>query len=104
MISDAAPLVVGLDGSQCSRDGLALAARLAEPAQGVLLVHVHPYGRLSDLLSGGSYEQLVREVAESTFMAVQDMLDPAVPREMRLVSNASPAAGVHAVAEESALH
>jgi nucleotide-binding universal stress UspA family protein len=66
----------------------------------VLLVHVHLYGRLSDLLSGGSYEQLVREFAESTFMAVQDMLDPAVPREMRLVSNASPAAGVHAVAEE----
>jgi hypothetical protein len=39
-------------------------ARLADPTQDVL-VHVRPYGKLSNLPSGGEYEELVREVAES---------------------------------------
>jgi hypothetical protein len=62
-------LIVGVDGSERSRDALALAVQLAEPGQRVVLAHVHPYGQLSDLLSGGDYERLVREVAESTLSA-----------------------------------
>jgi nucleotide-binding universal stress UspA family protein len=101
MITDTAPLVVGVDGSDRSRDALALAARLANDAQDVLMVHVHPYGPLSTLVPDSEYETLVRGVAESTLAAVQDTLGPDVRRELRLVSDASPAAGVQAVAEQA---
>ena len=94
------PLIVGVDGSERSRDALALAVQLAEPGQGVLLAHVHPYGALSDLLSGDDYARLVREVAESTLSAAQETLHPATERVMQLVSNRSPAAGLHDLAAE----
>jgi nucleotide-binding universal stress UspA family protein len=93
-----APLIVGVDGSERARDALALAVQLAEPDQGVVLAHVHPYGELSDLLSGEDYERLMREVAESTLSAAQATLPPATERVMRLVSNRSPAAGLHDLA------
>jgi nucleotide-binding universal stress UspA family protein len=93
-----APLIVGVDGSEGSRDALALAVQLAEAGQGVVLAHVHPYGELSDLLSGDDYARLVREVAESTLSAAQDTLPPATKRVMRLVSHRSPAAGLHDLA------
>jgi nucleotide-binding universal stress UspA family protein len=102
MTSNASPVVVGVDGSERSRDAVELAARLADPGQPVLLVHVHPFGEISSLLSGGDYEQLIREVAESTLSAVQDVLAPGVQREMRLVADRSPAAGLEKAAEETA--
>jgi nucleotide-binding universal stress UspA family protein len=95
-----APLIVGVDGSERSHDALALAVQLAEPGQRLVLAHVHPYGELSDLLSGEDYERLVREVAESTLSAAQDTLPPATERLMQLVSNRSPAAGLHDLAVE----
>ena len=95
---EAAPLIVGVDGSERSHDALALAVQLAEPGQRLVLAHVHPYGELSDLLSGEDYERLVREVAESTLSAAQATLPPATERGMRLVSNRSPAAGLHGLA------
>jgi nucleotide-binding universal stress UspA family protein len=95
-----APIVVGVDGSERSHDAVVLAARLAGPGQELLLVHVHPYGRLANLLSGGEQEQLVREVAESTAMVVLGTLEPCASRSMRLVSNRSPAAGLQAMAAE----
>ena len=95
------PLVVGVDGTERSRDALALAARLAEPGQRVLLTHVHPYGRLSNLLSDSEYERLVGEVVNSTSVIVQETLATTSQRELRLVSNSSPAAGVQAIAEET---
>jgi nucleotide-binding universal stress UspA family protein len=95
-----APLIVGVDGSERSRDALALAVQLAEPGQRVMLVHVHPYGELSDLLSGEDYERLIREVAESTLSAAQGTLHPATERVMQLVPNRSAAAGLHDVAAE----
>jgi nucleotide-binding universal stress UspA family protein len=94
-----APLIVGVDGSERSRDALALAVQLAEPGQRVVLAHVHPYGQLSDLLSGEDYERLVREVAEST-LSTQQTLHPGTERAMQLVSNRSPAAGLHDLAAE----
>jgi nucleotide-binding universal stress UspA family protein len=101
VILQTTPLVVGVDGTERSRDALALATRLADPGQRLLLTHVHNYGRLSNLLSGGEYEQLVREVADSTFAAVQETLAPAAQRELRLVSNPSPAAGLQEIAQET---
>jgi nucleotide-binding universal stress UspA family protein len=99
--SQATPLVVGVDGTERSRDALALAAQLADSDQRVLLTHVHPYGRLANLLSDGQYEVLVRDVADATFAAVQETLAPAAQRELRLVSNSSPAAGLQLIAEET---
>src|SRR5687767_7705258 len=101
VILQTTPLVVGVDGTERSRDALALAARLADPGQRVLLTHVHSYGRLSNLLAGGEYERLVREIADATFGAVQETLAPATQRELRLVSNASPAAGLQEIAQQS---
>lgn len=101
MISQPTPLVVGVDGTERSRDALALAARLADPDQPVLLTHVHPYGQLANLLSGGEYEELVRDVADATYAAVQETLACAAQRQLRLVSNSSPAAGLQAIAEEN---
>jgi hypothetical protein len=98
VISQSTPLVVGVDGSERPRDTLALAARLADPGQQLLLTHFHGYGRLSNLLSGGGYEQLVREVAASSGAAVQETLAPITQRDLRLVSSDSAAAGLQATA------
>ena len=51
------------------------------------------------MFSESEYETLVREVAESTFDQIREHL-PSVPeRRMQLVSDESPAAGLHALAE-----
>jgi nucleotide-binding universal stress UspA family protein len=76
------PLLVGIDGSERSLDALALAARLADPGQHVLHIHVRRNGRSSNLT------------------ALQEFLDPATAHEMRVVSDSSPAGGLQAIAEE----
>ena len=107
------PVVVGVDGSQRSVEALALADLLG-PALGrpVVIAYVHPvsrpspwsrvrhpYGKLSSLFSENEYERLVRDVAESTFDQIREHL-PSVPeRRLQLVSDESPAAGRHALAE-----
>ena len=101
VILETSPLVVGVDGTERSHDALALASRLADPEQRLLLTHVHEYGRLSSLLSEGEYEEVLREIADSTFAAVQETLSPAAQRELRLVSNSSPAAGLQELAQET---
>jgi hypothetical protein len=73
---ESAPLVAGVDGTERSRDALALATRLTDPGERLLPTHVHSYGRLANLLSADEYEQLVREVADSTSMAVQETVRP----------------------------
>jgi nucleotide-binding universal stress UspA family protein len=94
------PVIVGVDGSERSIDALVLADRLgAALLRPVVIAYVHPYGELASLFSEGEYEQLVREVAESTFDQIREHL-PSVPeRRMELVSEASPAAGLHGLAE-----
>jgi hypothetical protein len=100
------PVIVGVDGSERSIDALTLANQLG-PAlrRPVVIAYVHPYGKLASLFSEGDYEQLVREVAESTFDQIREHL-PSVPeRRMQLVTETSPAAGLHAMAErEGASH
>jgi nucleotide-binding universal stress UspA family protein len=94
------PVIVGVDGSERSVEALALANVLG-PALGrpVVIAYIHPYGKLSGLLSECEYDGLVREVAESTFEQIQEHL-PSVPgRRMQLVSEDSPAAGLQALAE-----
>jgi nucleotide-binding universal stress UspA family protein len=82
MTPETTPIIVGIDGSERSLDALALAARLADPGQQVLLIHVRRDGRSSNLA------------------ALQEFLDPATAREMRVVSDSSPASGRQAIAEE----
>jgi nucleotide-binding universal stress UspA family protein len=68
----------------------------------VVIAYVHPYGKLSSVFSEGKYETLVRSVAESTFEQIREHL-PSVPeRRMQLISQDSPAAGLHALAEREA--
>jgi nucleotide-binding universal stress UspA family protein len=100
-MTSAGPIVVGVDGSERSRDVLVLAAKLADPGQRLLLTHVHDYGRLSTLLADGEYQRLVCDVADATFAAVQETLADPVERELRLVSDSSPAAGLQATADKT---
>ena len=97
----AGPVVVGVDGSERAYDALTLAALLAAPEQRVLVTHVHPYGPMSNLLSSGEYESLVRDVTESAFLAVQETLASSLERELRLVSDATPAGGLQTVAADN---
>jgi nucleotide-binding universal stress UspA family protein len=94
------PVIVGVDGSERSIDALVLADRLgAALRRPVVIAYVHPYGELASLFSEGDYERLVREVAESTFDQIREHL-PSVPeRRLQLVTEASPAGGLHAMAE-----
>jgi nucleotide-binding universal stress UspA family protein len=85
------PVVVGVDGSERSRDALALATRLVEPGQRLLVAHVRAFGATDA-------RDLIRDVADATFDALRDLVDPAVMREMRLVDNRSPSAGLHDLA------
>jgi nucleotide-binding universal stress UspA family protein len=73
-----------------------LAGRLESP---VLIVHTHPYGALSGILGEGEYEELVRGVADSTFLQVKTLVGEGREREMRVISADSPAAGLQRVAE-----
>jgi nucleotide-binding universal stress UspA family protein len=94
------PVIVGVDGTERSIDALALADRLAAALRRpVVIAYVHPYGDLASVFSEGEYERLVREVAEATFDQIREHL-PSVPeRRLQLVTEASPAAGLHAMAE-----
>jgi nucleotide-binding universal stress UspA family protein len=83
MTPETTPLVVGIDGAERSLDALVLAAQLANPDQHVLLSHVRRSGRPSNVT------------------ALQEFLDPATAREMRMVSDSSPARGLQAIAEET---
>jgi nucleotide-binding universal stress UspA family protein len=97
---DRALAIVGVDGSERSIDALAL-ADLIGPALGypVVIVFVHPYGRLSRVFSEAEYDTVLREVAESTFGQVREHLPSVRDRRMELISDRSPAAGLQAVAE-----
>ena len=97
------PVIVGVDGSERSIDALALADLLgAALGRDVVIAHVHPFKQVSSLLAPGEYERLVREVAESTFDQVRTHLRSVPEPRMELVSDDSPAAGLHALAEREA--
>jgi nucleotide-binding universal stress UspA family protein len=96
-------IIVGVDGTERSRDALALAELLAGAAGGRLLIaHVHNYGQVEGLLSGGEYETLLREVAESTAAGVRELLGDQRAHDMRLVAARSPAAGLQDFAQREA--
>ncbi len=98
--SETGPVIVGGDGSERSIDALALVDLLA-PALGrdVVIAYVHPFKQLSSLFEPGEYERLVRDVAESTFDQVREQLRSVKEPRVQLVSESSPAAGLHRLAD-----
>jgi nucleotide-binding universal stress UspA family protein len=93
-------VIVGVDGSDASRDALALGQMLAGPQGRLLVVHVHPFGGLSSLMGPGEYEDVVRTTADSIFTHAREILDDATDRELRLVSKRSPAEGLGSIAAD----
>jgi nucleotide-binding universal stress UspA family protein len=94
-------VIVGVDGSDASRDALALGQMLGGPNGRLLVVHVHPFGPLSSLMGEGEYEDVVRTTADSIFAHARDVLDDATDRELRLVSKRSPAEGLGSIAADA---
>jgi nucleotide-binding universal stress UspA family protein len=94
-------VIVGVDASQRSRDALALGQALIEPGGRLLIVHAHPFGELSGLLTEGDEERLVREAAESVARQAHEVLDDRTGRELRIVAARSPAAALQQVALET---
>jgi nucleotide-binding universal stress UspA family protein len=95
------PVIVGVDGSERSRDALALGQALSAPGARVVIAYVHPFGELSTLLADGHYEQLVRETAESVGRQVSEVLDDRTERELRIIAGRSPAARLQQLALET---
>lgn len=97
---DTAPVVVGVDGSARSIDALVLADILAAALRTRLVIaYVHSLGKLSSVFSEDEHELIVRGIAESSFEQIRDYL-PSVPeRRLQLISEKSPAAGLHVLAE-----
>lgn len=98
-MSEPKKFVVGIDGSENATDALVLANRLTSEADELIAVFVHPYGKLAGFLGEGEREQAVRDVANKSYEAIRENLDPNVGREMRLVSSPTAAEGLMSVAE-----
>jgi nucleotide-binding universal stress UspA family protein len=99
-VAAGAPIIVGVDDWEQSSDALALADVLGSVLGRLLvLVHVHPYGRVASLLEPGQYEELIRETAEATFRRASELLGSATERRMQLVEAGSPSEGLSALAE-----
>jgi nucleotide-binding universal stress UspA family protein len=99
--TEASRVIVGVDGSDRSRDALSLGEALNEPGGRLIVVYAHPFGELSSLLAQGDEQRLVREAAESVARQAYDVLDDATEREMRIVAERSPAAALQQLALET---
>jgi nucleotide-binding universal stress UspA family protein len=93
-------VLVGVDGSDRSRDALALGQALHAPDSRLLVAYVHPFGELSSLLGDGHVEQLVRETVQSVARDLYKVLDGRIERELRTVGGRSPAERLHELALE----
>lgn len=99
--AEAAPVIVGVDGSVRSIDAFVSADVLAAALRTRLVIaYVHSFGKLSSVFPEDEHELIVRGIAESTCDQIRDYL-PSVPeRRLQLVSDRSPAAGRHTLAEQ----
>jgi nucleotide-binding universal stress UspA family protein len=94
------PIVVGVDGSERSRDALVLARDLARAAgTRLLLVSVHPPAGRSSVLPPGAHAAAAAAEAKAALERVAR--PPAgVPTRSRAVAATSVTRGLHAVAED----
>jgi len=96
----AGAIIVGVEGSERSADGLALADLLAERLGGPLvLVHNHPDGAWSSFLEPPEDEQRMRSVSDSTFAQVQELVSHDHEAGVRVTHADSPAVGLQQIAE-----
>lgn len=96
-------VLVGVDGSEGSRDALALGQILTEPGGRLVIVHVHPYADVSSLLTGGHSERLLREASESVAQQIDKVLDDRTERDTLIVGGRSITAALqHAALETGA--
>ena len=96
-------IIVGVDGTDRSRDALALADLLAGSTGARLLIaHVHNYGQLEGVVAGEEYETLLRELAESTAAGIRELIGDQRAHDLRLVTARSPAAGLQDLARREA--
>jgi nucleotide-binding universal stress UspA family protein len=97
-------VVVGADGSDESRDALALGQQLARALDAELLAaYVHPFEELAGLLAGGparEAEELIGELATHNLAAVREMTSGSAVAEVRPATASSAAAGLQALAIE----
>ena len=91
-------VVVGVDGSENARDGIALATRLADPAGRLTLVHVHAGGLHP--LRAVSPGVIAEERAESEQLLERERAAGDVEAELVSIVASSPGAGLHRQAEE----
>lgn len=97
-----AVVVVGVDGSDQSRDAIALGLTLADPLAAELApVFVHPYGPLAGSLPESKYEQFVTELVDAVHAHMRAVELPVSERKLRIVTDRSPAAGLQRTAEET---
>lgn len=93
-------LLIGVDGSARSGDAIALGALLAPIMGAPTMLYAHPYGELQSLLGEGEYEQLVRDVAETTASQAQGQFSSDESPSLTLVADRSPASALQKAAEK----
>jgi len=93
-------LLIGVDGSARSADAIALGALLAPIIGAPTMLYAHPYGELQSLLGEGEYEQLVREVAETTATQARGQFSTNGSPSLTLVADRSPASALQEAAEK----
>jgi nucleotide-binding universal stress UspA family protein len=97
----AGAIIVGVEGSERSADGLALADLLADRLGGPLvLVHNHPHGAPSNLRGSNADGELERSVSDSTVAQVQRFVGHDHEPGVRVTHADSPAVGLQQVAEQ----
>lgn len=93
-------LLIGVDGSAHSADAIALGALLAPVMGAATMLYAHPYGELQSLLGEGEYEQLVRDVAETTASQARGQFGSGRSPSLTLVADRSPASALQKAAEK----
>jgi nucleotide-binding universal stress UspA family protein len=95
---DADTVLVALDGTERSRDALALGQLIAEVRRArLLMAYVHPYGEVPNLLG---HAPVVRAVVDSIFADSKAILPSGAAREVRILVHRSPATGLRRLAHE----
>lgn len=97
-------VIAGVDGSERSRDAIALARRIAGVLEAQLVgVYVYPIDEVAGYLAGGSLPEarrLLEEAAQAAHARVRELASEMEVDEVRLRTASSAAAGLHAAAVE----
>ena len=96
-------LIIGYDGSEASRDALALGRHLAVATGArTVVVHAYPFTPLSAVIPPeGRVELTLRGAAERVLDGAREALADVPGASFRAVPDASPARALHTVAEEA---